>query len=424
MFVLKVCFQLVLTVAVTYMLLACSPNSSTVDSELAGATRSIESRLNAHFLEVQKKHFKAPDVHRLDVDFDPQGAAIWGATGRDDDGNIYLGISTYSKEQRTAFLYQYQPALDLFVAQGDVLSNLKRLGIYQPGMGQSKLHSKFYQANDGYIYFSSFDEEGENSKRNSKWGGNLWRKLPDSSNWEHLIASKEALIAVNTAGRYVYALGYWDHVLYQYDSLTSMVERVKVGSIEGHISRNIIVNLDEHVFVPRVTRNTNGTVVANLVEYDSKLQEVAQFPMPEYKATDMKEHHGIVGYTPLRDGSIYFTTSEGTLYLLEKDANQRNKLSSFGFFHPDGEAYISSLFSLDGDRFLVGLANNVKNKGFDWLIREASSDITVDYPVKQLNARNQLLYGSVSRDNSGSLYVVGVDMSNRRKHVPLVIKLF
>jgi hypothetical protein len=423
MFVLKVSFQLFLTAAITYMLVACSP-SKTVEPGFAGTTRSLESRLNAHFLEVQKKHFKAPSVNRLNVDFDPQAAAIWGATGRDDEGNIYFGVSTYSKEQRTAFLYQYQPELDLFVAQGDVLSNLKRLGIYQPGMGQSKLHSKFYQADDGYIYFSSFDEHGETSTRNPEWGGHLWRKLPDNDNWEHLIASEEALIAVNTAGRYIYVLGYWGHVLYQYDSLTDKVDRVKVGSIEEHISRNIIVNLDEHVFVPRVTLNTNGTVVASLVEFDTKLQEVAQFSMPEYKATDMKEHHGIVAYSPMLDGSIYFTTSEGTLYLLEEDTNQRNKLSSLGFFHPDGEAYISSLFSLDGNNFLVGLAKNVKNKGFDWLIRETSSDMTVDYPVKELNAQNLLLYGSVSRDNSGSLYIVGVDISNRRKHVPVVIKLF
>jgi hypothetical protein len=28
-------------------------------------------------------------------------------------------------------------------------------------MGQSKLHSKIYQAKDGYSYFSSFDEKGD-----------------------------------------------------------------------------------------------------------------------------------------------------------------------------------------------------------------------------------------------------------------------
>jgi hypothetical protein len=28
-------------------------------------------------------------------------------------------------------------------------------------MGQGKLHSKIYQAKDGYSYFSSFDEKGD-----------------------------------------------------------------------------------------------------------------------------------------------------------------------------------------------------------------------------------------------------------------------
>ena len=68
--------------------------------------------------------------------------------------------------------------------QGDVLSQLKRLNIYRPGMGQGKLHSKFYQAEDGYLYFSRFDEKGEASEINPTWGGHLWRKLPHSVEWE------------------------------------------------------------------------------------------------------------------------------------------------------------------------------------------------------------------------------------------------
>jgi hypothetical protein len=82
------------------------------------------------------------------------------------------------------------------------------------------------------------------------------------------------------------------------------------------------------------------------------------------------------------------------------------------------------LFTLDGDKFLVGVAKKHKNNQFDWLIREEDSNITVDYPLTNLSANKQLLYGSVSRDNSGSLYVVGVDMSNRRKHKPMIIRLY
>jgi hypothetical protein len=50
-------------------------------------------------------------------------------------------------------------------------------------------------------------------KMAKKWilpihGGHIWRKKPDALNWELIRATKEALIAVNTDGRFVYALGY------------------------------------------------------------------------------------------------------------------------------------------------------------------------------------------------------------------------
>jgi hypothetical protein len=150
---------------------------------------SLQDRLGTRFFAVNNKHFKAPIVNEISFQIPDDGASIWGATGRDSEGNIYFGVSTYANEDRTAYLFQYNPITEKLVLHGDVLSQLKRLNIYRPGMGQSKLHSKFYQAEDGYLYFSSFDEKGETSEINPTWGGHLWRKLPYSVEWEHILAS-------------------------------------------------------------------------------------------------------------------------------------------------------------------------------------------------------------------------------------------
>jgi hypothetical protein len=68
------------------------------------------------------------------------------------------------------------------------------------------------------------DESGENSdgSRLPDSGGHLWRIGP-SGRWEHLAVAREALIAVAGGGRFVYALGYFNHVVYQYDTQTGAV---------------------------------------------------------------------------------------------------------------------------------------------------------------------------------------------------------
>jgi hypothetical protein len=45
-------------------------------------------------------------------------------------------------------------------------------------MSQKKLHSKLYQVDNEYMYFNSFDEQGENSKKGilPTYDIHLWRK--------------------------------------------------------------------------------------------------------------------------------------------------------------------------------------------------------------------------------------------------------
>ena len=154
-----------------------------VDNYDDSPIRGFENQVGTRFSRVDSVSFTTPDIREVPLNFTAGGNAIWGAIGRDDRGNLYLGASTRSGKESTAFLYQYDPKSSVFLPQGDVLAQLKRLGLYKPGMGQNKLHSKFYQADDNYIYFTSFDEQGEDAGINPTWGGHLWRKKDTDTDW-------------------------------------------------------------------------------------------------------------------------------------------------------------------------------------------------------------------------------------------------
>src|SRR5229473_700087 len=156
----------------------------------------------------------------------------------------------------SAHLFELNPDTSTFSDRGNVVAELERLGLRRPGETQMKIHSRIVQAQDGYQYFSSMDESGENEDGSKlpTWGGHLWRR-GRGPGWEHLAATREALIAVATGGPYVYALGYFNHVLYQFDTRTRRLRSVTVGSAGGHVSRNFFVDARGHAFVPRITKS-------------------------------------------------------------------------------------------------------------------------------------------------------------------------
>jgi hypothetical protein len=406
------------------ILLGCE---KTADVEIKNyALRKLEQRLGTHFNEVSSKHFKQPNVTQLEFPIISEGAVLWGATGRDDFGNIYFGISSNSKNVGTAFLYQYSPQSNNMINQGDVISQLKNAGLYKKEVSQNKLHSKFYQADDGYLYFTSFDEKGENDEEGilPKHGGHIWRKKPNDLNWQHLLATKEGVIAVNTDGRYVYVLGYWDHILYQYDTQIQKFNKIRVGAINGHISRNFLVSQNGHVFVPKVEFSANNTLIVNLNEYDSALDLVASTPLEHYLYDSKHSQHGIVSYINMKNGDIYFVTAVGALYKISRTNNNRHQVSFEVFLSETDEAggYFPSLFSINGENFLVALGRLANSKHYSWLVYETSTKTIAIDDLKSLDNK-KLLYGSVTRDNSGRLYVVGLDKSNRSKHQPLILQL-
>jgi endonuclease/exonuclease/phosphatase (EEP) superfamily protein YafD len=152
----------------------------------------------------------------------PAARAIWGATGRDASGRVWLGVSSDENQLEppgSAHLMSLDPASGRVTDHADVLAQLDRLGLARPGQSQMKIHSRIVPGPDGLLYFASGDEAGADwdTARDPTWGGHLWRFHPDRPDrWEHLAATPESLIAVAAGGDSVYALGYLGHARDQY----------------------------------------------------------------------------------------------------------------------------------------------------------------------------------------------------------------
>src|SRR5262245_5018386 len=166
--------------------------------------------------------------------------AIWGSTGQTSNGHIWFGVTTDGLPVNSAHVVEYVPDTKQVIDRGDVVAELKRAGVWRDGEQQGKVHSKFVQMPDNYLYFASMDETGEkdDGSRMPIWGGHLWRMSLTTYRWQHLLTTREALIAVGGGGPFVYSLGYFGHVLYRYDTKTGATARIEIGSVDGHISRN------------------------------------------------------------------------------------------------------------------------------------------------------------------------------------------
>ena len=333
---------------------------------------SYADRMGTRYTNLPKDLTALPQVREISFPYFDHSDAIWGSSGRDLSGHIWFGVAAEGIA-RSAHLFEYDPKSGVLADRGDVVTELKRAGVYRPGEGQLKIHTKIVQAEDGYLYFGSFDEEGETDATTSKWGGHLWRYKPGAPHWEHLFATPQALVAVAGNGPWIYALGYWNHVLFQYDVRTRSWRQIRVGSVPGHVSRNFVVDPNGHAYVPRVRAWTPAEKAAHpeeafhaeLVEFDTNLKEVASTPLEHYVKRN-PDSHGLIGLSYLADGSIVVTTHFGYLYRITPSAAGAAKVEALGFIHPDGESYAASVFPIDGTRFLAAVV--ARYPRFDWVV--------------------------------------------------------
>ncbi len=389
-----------------------------------------------------------PTVTPLPIGLLPGGHAIWGATGQDSRGHIWFGIAMADIDVPSAHLIEYDPVADKQVDRGNVVEELERAGIARKGDHQAKIHSKIVQGPDNFLYFASMDEEGEgeDGSRLPTWGGHLWRMNLDTYRWEHLLAVREALIAVAGGGRYIYSLGYFGHVLYRYDTKTGAVKNVVVGSVGGHISRNFVVDYRGHAFVPRLRGAAappdQRATRASIVEFDGDLREVHETPIDYDKYTDgdPTNTHGIIAVQEMSDRSWYFTTHVGFLFHVVPppggDGGSIDEspatVSPVSWFHPNGRTYVASLFTSDGTNTLLGLAHDNLAEGANGLYQWLTCDLAAikcrvaPFNIAGIDASiisRSLLYGSATRDAAGRHYIVGIGRISSASDAPIVLRV-
>jgi hypothetical protein len=357
--------------------------------------------------------------------------AIWGATGRDHRGHVWFGVSARGNRQPSARLFEYDPEQDAVQERGDVVGELRRAKLAPEGVGQSKIHSRIVQGEDGHLYFASMDEEGERTDgtRLPTWGSHLWRLWLPEGRWEHLLAAREGLIAAAASGRWVYALGYFNHVVHQFDTRTGKTRSTAVGAAGGHISRNCFCDAAGHVYVPRLSAPRGREMAASLVELDTDLLEVDEMPLAHYSRTPDDDSHGMTGFQPLADGSVAFLTDQGHLFRVVPRDGRPAQWDVLGWLHPRRRQYAASLFTSDGKSHLMGLVvrNAPEGRVAEWVVFDLRTNTSVAAPVPLPAVGGQPLedahlYGSVTRDNQGRCYLGGHYSRAGRSH-PLLLQI-
>jgi hypothetical protein len=351
--------------------------------------------------------------------------AIWGSTGVDRAGHVFFGMtSNDDRGSGSAHLFELNPSTDAFTDRGNVVAELERLGLRRPRETQMKIHSRIVQASDGYQYFASMDETGEedDGSKLPTWGGHLWRRGA-SGVWEHLATTPQALIAVATGGPYVYSLGYFEHVLYQFDTRTKRLRTVTVGAVSGHVSRNFFVDDRGHAFVSRVTATQPASPRAALVEFDADLKEVGSQPLDQYFESSPSDSHGIVAVSPDGAQGWYFTTGKGRLYHETANATGAFSLEDLGWIHPAGQRYPASMFRDErtGTIYVVAMPGHYGGSRCEWITRSATGKTSVaSFPYGDTPefSGGVLLYGSMTRDANGRFYVVGT-----LKYKPVILQV-
>jgi hypothetical protein len=377
--------------------------------------RAVLAGLPLSFTVSPSDPYRAPKLRQIALPEFPGRHAVWGATGQDRVGRVWVGVSADGGEQ-SARLFRYDADSKRITAMGDVLGALRKLGTRPYGESQIKIHTRITEAADGWLYFASTDEEGEAEDGSAppRWGSHLWRIRPEGGAWEHLAEVPEGLTCATAAGRTVWALGLWGHVLYRWDTQLRRLGRVEVGAVPGHMSRNIIADDRGHVFVPRVTLE-GDSLVADLVEFEPNImREVARTRLDRYsEAKNPGEAHGITGVLTMVDRSMIIATSMGYLYRIIPGniPGAPSTVRPLGFLHPEGIAYVPSLFTWDGRRYLLGLARRHKpdwmDETWDWIVHDLTTATSRAQPFPHGITPVPLLYGSQTRDADGRFYLGG-----------------
>jgi hypothetical protein len=349
-------------------------------------------------------------VEEVPVPAVPGGDAIWGATGRDASGALWFGVSA-KRPGDSARLLRLDPATLAWTDAGSVHEALDATVGRAPGEGQVKMHSRIEPTADGWLAFTSMDEAGEREDGSAlpRWGSHLWQVHPGTLAWRHRLVAPEGLVAAGAAGTAVFALGYWNHVLYRFDTRDGSARRTVVGAVGGHASRNLVVDPSGHAHVPRVWRDAAGTLHAELASFDAELREVAVHPLPGYFAGETPEaNHGIVALAPDGRGGMRFVTHHGQWFGIAPGPDGVPRVSPLGPLHPGGSVYAPALVHLpELGRHAALARRHLPGAGYELILAETDGPGRSVCPLSFGERRELLLYGSMTRDDAGWMYFAG-----------------
>ena len=158
-------------------------------SRPAAPRRTPAARMGTHFAEPSAAFLRAPVLQSIALPGIADATAIGGATGRDDAGRIFFGLTCDSDDDASARLLGFDFRNNRAVVLGDVVAELKRARIWRTGESQSEIQSKICAADDGSVYFASLDELGvkEDGSALPTWGGHLWSLRPSDGVWQHVL---------------------------------------------------------------------------------------------------------------------------------------------------------------------------------------------------------------------------------------------
>lgn len=164
----------------------------------------------------------------------------------------------------------------------------------------------------------------------------------------------------------------------------------------------------------------------SLVEYDTALREIGQTPLDFYLDTSrpVPMNHGIIGLAYRPSGELLFTTQPGHLYAIEADGDGPAQVRSLGWMGSNRNTYTPSLFVLGGDNQVAGVGYRRRPLGFDWLVRDLAGGQAGAFPIDIGSLQNVLLYGSITRDDGGRMYVGWTAAGDRgRGRRPLLLRI-
>lgn len=347
----------------------------------------------------------------------PGRYSIWGALGVDDHGELWLGVSA-AGGARSGALFCFEPDKDRFERMGDARAQLHAAGAWDSEVGQARLPTAIVSPGDGWMYFASTDTEGLSADDDTppRAGSHLWRTREDAKRWEHLAAVPEGLNATAAGPGAVWALGLWHHVLCRWDIGGRSLTRRVVGAPAGHMTKHFLVDHRGHAHVPRVTGSERLT--AELVEFGPDMVERAAHPLPQYQGPQPGRARGITAAATMADGSILFATSIGFLSRLHPGRG----LEHLDFLHPEGPAYVTSLFALGPDRVAALVRPRDRPRHWDWVTLDLATGARDSSPFETFIKPTPVLTGSNVRDRQGRFYVAG-----RRHvgddHLPVLIQI-